>query len=126
MDISETDRDVLSSFLSAGQGQDARYAPQSGEIVGILKQMKDTMEKDLAEITAAEEEAKATFEDMVAAKTKQIEALTKEIEEKLTRLGEAGVELVNLKEDLDDTMKSLAEDKKFLADMDKNCDAKKK
>merc|ERR1719450_685860 len=118
MDISETDRDVLSSFLSAGQGQDTRYAPQSGEIVGILKQMKDTMEKDLAEVTAAEEEAKATFESMLEAKTKQINALTKEVEDKLTRLGDAGVELVNMKEDLDDTKKSLEEDKKFLAEMD--------
>merc|ERR1719321_239695 len=83
------------------------------------------MEKDLAEITAAEEEAKATFEDMVAAKTKQINALTKEVEDKLTRLGEVGVALVNMREDLDDTQKSLAEDKKFLADMDKLCEEKK-
>merc|ERR1719421_1482673 len=85
--------------------------------------MKDTMEKDLAEIEAAEKDAVANFEAMVAAKTKQIEALTKEVEAKLTKVG---VELVNSKEDLDDTTQSLVEDKNFLADMDKTCEAKKK
>jgi hypothetical protein len=33
---------------------------------------------------------------------------------------------VNLKEDLDDTSESLAEDKKFLADLEKNCETKTK
>merc|ERR1719262_2203997 len=63
---------------------------------------------------------------MMAAKTKEIEACTAAIEEKLTRLGDAGVEIVNMKEDLDDTQKSLAEDKKFLADLEKNCETRKK
>jgi hypothetical protein len=38
MDMSSIDRDALSSFLSLGAG--AEYSPQSGEITGILKQMK--------------------------------------------------------------------------------------
>merc|ERR1719158_1132882 len=46
-DMSNVDRDLLSSFLMGGAKQG--YAPASGEIVGILKQMGDTMEKDLAE-----------------------------------------------------------------------------
>merc|ERR1719321_75760 len=123
MDLSTSDRDVMASFLSQGQGQG--YAPQSGEIIGILKQMKDTMAADLKEITEAEEKAKADFEGMMKAKAAQIEALTQEIEEKTERLGNRGVELVNMKEDLEDTKKSLAEDKAFLADLEKNCATKK-
>merc|ERR1719261_2092556 len=123
MDLSPSDRDVMASFLSQGQGQG--YAPASGEIVGILKQMKDTMAADLKEITEAEEKAKADFEGMMKAKAAQIEALTQEIEEKTERLGNRGVELVNMKEDLEDTKKSLAEDKAFLADLEKNCATKK-
>merc|ERR1719158_1095244 len=42
MDMSSIDRDALSSFLSLGSA--AQYAPQSGEIIGILKQMHETME----------------------------------------------------------------------------------
>merc|ERR1719399_237808 len=123
-DMAGGDRDILASFLTQSEGHG--YAPASGEIVGILKQMKDTMEKDLAEAIAQEESAKADFEGLVAAKEKEIEAATKAIEEKIKRGGEVAVELVNLKEDLDDTVESLAEDKKFLADLEKNCEIKKK
>merc|ERR1719387_1399915 len=126
LSMTEADRDLLASFLAEGQSEEADYAPQSGEIVGILKQMADTMEKDLAELIAAEEEAAANFEEMMKAKAAQVEACTKEIEEKLVRLGDSGVQLVNLKEDLDDTKKGLEEEKKFLADLEKNCETKKK
>jgi len=87
--------------------------------------MGDTMESDLKDIIAAEETAKANFAAMAGALKKEAEANTKEIEAKLTRQGELGVELVNMREDLDDTTKSLMEDKKFLADLEKNCDTKK-
>merc|ERR1719324_1170183 len=122
--LSASDRDVLASFLSVGEGEQEGYAPASGEIVGILKQMDDTMTKDLADITAAEEKAKADFDGMMKAKAAQIEALTAEIEEKSVRLGNKGVEVVNMKEDLDDTSKSLAEDTAFLKDLEKNCKTK--
>merc|ERR1719152_307295 len=84
------------------------------------------MEKDLAELKAQEATAVQDFEGMKAAKEKEINAATKAIEEKTKRTGEVAVEIVNLKEDLDDTSQSLAEDKKFLADLEKNCEAKKK
>merc|ERR1719433_406806 len=96
----------------------------SSEIVGILKQMKETMENDLAEITAAENEAIKTFDALMAAKKKQIDANTQATEAKLKRLGEVGVEIVELKEDLDDTGKALIEDKKLLAALQKGCGTK--
>merc|ERR1719387_1993349 len=82
------------------------------------------MTKDLADITAAEEKAKADFDGMMKAKAAQIGALTAEIEEKSVRLGDKGVEVVNMKEDLDDTSKSLAEDTAFLKDLETNCKTK--
>merc|ERR1719421_2194612 len=84
------------------------------------------MEADLADLIAKEEAAAKSYDEMMAAKAKEIEALTAAVEAKLTRLGEVGVEIVNMKEDLDDTQKSLEEDKKFLADMNKICEEKKK
>merc|ERR1719484_425705 len=60
----------------------------------------------------------------MSAKTKEINALGKQIETKTARIGELGVELVTLKEDLDDTTKSLAEDEAFLKDLEKNCKTK--
>merc|ERR1719409_912681 len=125
LDITPTDRDVLTSFLSQRQGYGDGYAPQSGEITGILKQMLDTMEKDLSDTTAAEDAAKANFEEQSAALTKEIKALTNKIETLLVRIGDAGVELVNMKEDLDDTSKCLMEDQGFLAELGKSCATKK-
>jgi peptidoglycan hydrolase CwlO-like protein len=122
MDMSSVDRDALTAFLT--QSQTEGYAPQSGQIVGILKQMTDTMEKELADITAAEEKAIKDFEALMEAKAKEIAALTKEIETKTARVGELGVQLVNQKEDLDDTAKGLEEDEAFLRDLDKNCATK--
>merc|ERR1719181_2282085 len=62
----------------------------------------------------------------MAAKKKEVNSLTKMIEEKLTRIGDLGVEIQQMKNDLGDTGESLIEDKKFLADLDKNCDEKQK
>jgi len=121
MDMSEVDREALTAFLSQGSG----YAPQSGEITGILKQMKDTMEKDLADITATENQAIKDYDALMAAKAKEIATNTQAIETKSERLGQVNVDIVNLKEELDDTAKALKADKKFLANLGKSCDTKK-
>merc|ERR1719436_2115738 len=119
-DMNSADRDILTAFLSQGEG----YAPQSGQIVGILKQMKDTMEKNLAKVIAEEEEAIKTFDALMAAKKKELETNTAAIESKLERVGQTGLDIVEMKEDLDDTAKALAEDKKFLAELEKGCATK--
>eukprot|EP00747_Dinoflagellata_sp_TGD_P159419 gnl/TRDRNA2_/TRDRNA2_177886_c3_seq5.p1 gnl/TRDRNA2_/TRDRNA2_177886_c3~~gnl/TRDRNA2_/TRDRNA2_177886_c3_seq5.p1 ORF type:complete len:732 (+),score=275.07 gnl/TRDRNA2_/TRDRNA2_177886_c3_seq5:93-2288(+) len=125
--ISDTDRDVLVSFLSQGSSDDDQEMSEmkSGEIVGILKQQIDTMTGDLDEITKTENKAIEDFNGMVAAQTKAIEALTANIEDKITRGGESGVEIANIKEDIEDTKKALADDTKYLADLQKNCAAQK-
>jgi peptidoglycan hydrolase CwlO-like protein len=123
-DLSNFDRQMLMSFLSGESNQG--YAPKSGDIVGILKQMKDTMVKDLADVTATEKAAITTYDELMAAKTKEVEAATKAIESKTKRIGELGVSIAEMKNDLDDTSAALLEDKKFLADMDETCEAKKK
>merc|ERR1719401_948494 len=112
----------LVAFLSGSQGEG--YAPASGEIVGILKTMHDEMTADYAEEKAAEEAAIKAYDELMAAKTKEVNALTKAIEEKMTRVGELGVEIAQMKNDLGDTAEALAEDKKFLADLEKNCKTK--
>merc|ERR1740121_3426368 len=84
------------------------------------------MTSNLNEATADENSAIKSYEGLMAAKTKEVEALTKSIEEKSVRLGETQVAIVEMKEDLDDTAKALLEDKKFLADLGKNCALKTK
>merc|ERR1719181_2068961 len=88
--------------------------------------MSDTMTKSLADATSDENSSIQSYDGLMAAKTKEVNALTKSIEDKSVRLGETQVNIVEMKEDLDDTQKGLLDDKKFLADMDKNCALKTK
>merc|ERR1712054_381687 len=67
----------------------------------------------------------ANFDSLVALKKKEIEALTKSIESKTSRIGELGVKIAQMENDLEDTKEGLAEDQKFYADLDKNCALKK-
>jgi len=122
MDISSFDREELTAFLT--QGGTTGYAPQSGQIVGILKEMTDTMEKSLEAATAEESSSISGYNGLISAKTKEINALTKSIESKIAQIGQLGVQLVTQKEDLDDTTKSLLADEVFLRDLEKNCKTK--
>lgn len=121
-DMDSEDRDLLSSFLAAGQ--DGAMGAPSSEIIGILQQMKETMEKDLADRVAEEKKTAAEFQALAAAKALEIEAATKAVETKLERAGQLGVEIVTLKEDLEDTIASLEKNRVFLGDLAKNCATK--
>jgi len=122
--LMDDDRQDLMAFLSNSQA--TGYAPQSGQIVGILKTMGDEMAAGLAEATKAEEAAIANYEKLMAAKKKEVIALTKEIETKLTRIGDLGVEIAEMKNNLGDTQEALIQDKKFFANLEDNCEKKKK
>merc|ERR1719352_2146462 len=99
-DLDRYSRRVLTDFLSTSTG----YAPASGEIVGILKQLLEDMEKELAEVIDEENAAVAEFESLVSAKEKEIQAATEAVETKTEKNGEYAVKIVNLKNDDDDAL----------------------
>merc|ERR1719379_1555701 len=121
-EMNEDHRDTILSFLD--NEQDSSYAPSSGEITGILKELGDDMGRSLADATKVEDEAIKVYTDLMAAKTKEVGACTDAVEAKSKKIGELGIDIVEMKEDLDDTEKAYVEDKKFLADLDKNCATK--
>jgi DNA repair exonuclease SbcCD ATPase subunit len=121
-DMLEGDREDLMAFL---QGT-SEYVPQSGQITGILKQLGDEMTAGLADATSTENAAIKAYDELMAAKTKEIDALTAAIEAKTVRSGELAVAMAQMSNDLGDTVESLADDKKFLADLDTNCASKAK
>jgi len=120
----DVDRDDLTAFLSGGTNNG--YAPASGAITGILKQMGDTMTATLKDVTASEDDSLKTYDQLMKAKTAEVQALTESIESKTKRIGDLGVKLVGMKEDLSDSEESLVEDKKFLAQLEKGCSTKEK
>merc|ERR1719336_3855009 len=117
--MASADRQDALAFLSGGHG--GEYAPASGEISGILKTMSDEMSGDQKTLISAEHAAVADHEGLMAAKTKEVSVLTKGIEAKMTRVGNLGVEIATMENDLDDTSAGLAADKKFAADLQENC-----
>merc|ERR1719321_790751 len=119
MDMLEEDRKELVAFLS-----DSNAAPGTEEIVGIMKQLADEMEKDMGETVAAEQKAIEEYGALIAAKKEEVATLTAAIEEKLVRVGELGVKIATLKNDLEDTVEAKAEDEKTLKDLGKTCEAK--
>jgi len=120
IDIPEADQEAVTAFLS----QSTDYAPQSGEITGILKEIGDTMAASLSDATATENDAIKNYKGLMAAKTKEVGALTATVESKTSQIGELGVSIVTMKEDLADTQETLGEDKAFLADLEKSCATK--
>merc|ERR1712037_116139 len=123
-ELPDETRQELLAFLT-GTTSD-QYDPQSGQIVGILKQMEEEMDKALADARQAEEAAIKSYDALIAAKTKEVDALTAQIEKEQTRIGDLGVEIAGMENDLEDTEQSLAEDQKFVAELAGTCDKKKK
>jgi len=118
----DADRNDMLSFLSGSSD----YAPASGQITGILKTMHDEMSADLASATKEEGDALTAFNELMAAKTKEVAALSGLIEDKLVRVGDLGIEIQQMKNDAGDTAEGLVDDKKFLQDLEKNCASKQK
>merc|ERR1719183_2126739 len=114
-EMSDEARSELLAFLAGSNSQG--YAPASGEIVGILKQMGDTMAKDLKDAMKAEKEAIQTYEGLMSAKTKEVATLQKQIEGELKLIGELEMSTTDAKNDLEETQDALAADEKFLAEL---------
>merc|ERR1719265_343141 len=91
-------RDAL-AFL---EGSTEEYSAGAGQILGILKQMKDEMEGNLKEAVADEDKAAAGFADLKGSKETEIEVATEAIETKTARSGELAVSVVQTKDALED------------------------
>jgi hypothetical protein len=96
-------------------------APASGEIFGILKQMKESFETNLANSQKEEMQSQKDYEDLKAAKESEIAAGQDLIDTKTTELATADEKNAQSKENLADTRETLAADTAFLADLKERC-----
>merc|ERR1719453_1177900 len=99
----------------------SKYAPQSGEIFGILKAMKETFEQNLANSQKDEADAQGGFGNLKAAKEEEITAGQDQRDTKTQELASTDEKLARDKVDLDDTEASLAADEKFLMNLKEMC-----
>jgi len=124
--IDDYDRSSVLSFLSGKQNPFGDYGAQSGEIVGILKAMRDEMDKDLNGVVSDEKAAAASFEGTSAAKKAEIQAASEAIESKTERTGALAVSIVTTKNDIEDTTAEMSDTQAFLANLKAQCETKKK
>merc|ERR1712072_720031 len=97
------------------------YAPQSGEIFGILKQMKETFETNLSSSQKDEMANQKAYEDLKAAKEDEIRAGQEQIDSKTQELADTDEKNAQAKEDVEDTKKTLSADEEFLMMLKDKC-----
>merc|ERR1712226_1686270 len=95
--------------------------PQSGEIFGILKQMKETFESNLSASQKEEMANQKAYEDLKAAKEAEIAAGQEQIDKKTAELADTDEKNAQAKEDVVDTKKSLGADEEFLMMLKEKC-----
>jgi len=100
------------------------YAPAGGEIVGILKQMKDNFDESLGGIIKEEEEAVAAFKKLKASLTELIQASGAAIEKKTELKGQVAVKIVEGKNVISTTEKQMGDDMATLAELKEACSGK--
>merc|ERR1719281_2146043 len=119
-------RSTVTSFLAGKQNPYGDYHGQSGEIVGILKTMKDEMDKALNGAVSDEEKAAAGYAELSAAKKEEISAAGAAIESKTQRSGTLAVTITTTKGDIKDTTSEMNDTEAFLANLKVECAEKKK
>jgi chromosome segregation ATPase len=117
---------VLSLFESKAANPFGDYSGRSGEIVGMLKAMKDSMDKALSGAISDEEAAATGYDELKAAKSAEVASSSEAIEAKTARSGELAVAIVTTKDDLKDTTAELNDTQAFLANLASQCETKKK
>jgi len=117
--LTHTERKKISAFIQASSSE--KYAPQSGEIFGILEQMKESFEANLSELQKEEASNIKAFGELKVAKTEEMTAGQDQIDAKTQELADAQEKLAQNGEDLEDTKKTLAEDEAFLAMLKEKC-----
>merc|ERR1719247_608484 len=117
--LTQSKRQVVTAFIESASKHS--YAPQSGEIFGILGQMKETFETNLASAQKDEASSLKTYEELKAAKEEEISEGQTMLDEKTQQLGNTDEKNAQAKEDLVDTKNTLAADEEFLANLKEQC-----
>jgi len=107
--------------MAAAFAQAPGYAPEGGEIFGVLNQMKETFETNLANSQKEEKANQKAFDDLKQAKEDEIGAGVDQIDAKTNLLADTDEKNAQAAENLADTSASLKSDEEFLASLEEKC-----
>merc|ERR1719359_2162810 len=96
-------------------------SPGSGEVLGVLKQMKENFETNLKELQQDEKESVTAYSELKAGKEQEISSSNGMIDSKSKQSADAVEALAQADQDLKDTNNQLDADTKFLADLKERC-----
>merc|ERR1719487_1941744 len=120
--LGNDERSNVLAFLDQGSDDASTQQTQgAGEILGILKNMKDEMEKDLADLQSQDVKDHESFNELKAAKKEEISLNEKAVIEKEKRIGALALELSEAKHALEDAEEEKANAEKFKANMKEQC-----
>jgi hypothetical protein len=118
--LAPSQRRAMLSFLQGPMGNKS-YNSRSGDIFGILEQMKETFTTSLNSERSEEATAVSDFEALKAGKMKEINARKEQVMDKTAALSTAKEELAHSKHELGMTKKQLSADEAFLVDLGDRC-----
>jgi len=116
-----TAKRLVKNFLQSGKGGYQAYSNQSGEIFGILTQLKEELEADLSDTQKKEAQAASQHADLMAQSKVQLEEAEKHLKNKETQQAENSKALVDAKESIEDARNNLDSDTKFLVNLKELC-----
>jgi hypothetical protein len=126
--LTPSDRRMIGAFVQAPEDYfdsaptfKQSYAPQSGEIFGILKQMKETFESNLSASQKEEMANQKAYEELKAAKEDEIAAGQAQVDAKTQELATTDEKNAQAKQDIEDTKATLSADEQFLMMLKEKC-----
>jgi hypothetical protein len=115
----------INSFLQ-GPSFTGTYTAQSGQVVGILKDMRSTFQTNLEEAEATETKAKEAYSKFMEVKQQEHDDMTASYTQKQETLGSNDESLTSKKTQLDAEKQTLADAQEFLAKLTTQCSDKAK
>merc|ERR1719191_2565887 len=105
--LAPSQRKAILSFIEGPMGNKS-YNSRSGDIFGILRQMKETFETSLSAERNEEKTAVSDFEALSASKMKEINARKEQVLDKTASLSAAKEDLAHSKHELTRTRDQLS------------------
>jgi len=125
MFLKDDQKAKMQSFLQSANPF-GNYNAQSGEIVGILKNMHDTFSDNLANARDVEEKAVTAYEDLVEVKTAEFDEMKTECDSKKETIGNNAADVAKTQTEVDTMKTQIVDDSEFLAALKERCDTKEK
>jgi len=119
--LSPAQRQTITGFIQAKAPFTGTYTAQSGEIVGILKNMRDTFKANLATAIGTENKSARAHDAYIETMKEEHETMSNAHSSKQDQLGSNDGDLGSTKDSLESALNTKADDENFLAELTRTC-----